>query len=232
MTFSAISIFASTGIRSGRRSHRGFSRAFGRVSDEIASAILEVDEGVPVYMTGHSLGGALATIAAKLNPHDNVAACYTFGSPRVGSGDYDVHIKIPVYRIVNGSDLVARIPWATFGYTHVGDLRYINGMGQVLRTTMPGRTGIPFFFFAILTLLIKPLRDHRIDRYVRALGQFAEGRIADPSIQGRIGSAITAVGETVLETASSALAAVMSPLRRLKSQDKLLDLRDWWKTGN
>ena len=53
------------------------------------------------------MGGALATIAAKKN---EIAACYTFGSPRVGDEQWISHIKTPIYRLVNVADCVTMLP--------------------------------------------------------------------------------------------------------------------------
>lgn len=68
-------------------------------------------EPLPCYFTGHSLGGALALIATcELAPTDVIGACYTFGAPRVASYEYFRNIKTPVYRVVNSSDIVPRVP--------------------------------------------------------------------------------------------------------------------------
>ena len=64
---------------------------------------------VPIYFIGHSLGGALAQIATAKFGSDRVAACYTFGSPRVGSAFFDLWVKPPSYRVVNYADLVPQI---------------------------------------------------------------------------------------------------------------------------
>ena len=53
------------------------------------------------YITGHSLGGALAQIASAALSRDNLAACYTFGSPRVGTAGFDEQVKCPHYRVIN-----------------------------------------------------------------------------------------------------------------------------------
>ena len=68
----------------------------------------------PLFITGHSLGGALATIAAKKLSHEGgIAACYTFGSPRVGDEEWIADIKTPVYRLVNAADCVTMLPPGT-----------------------------------------------------------------------------------------------------------------------
>ena len=81
-----------------------------------------------------------------------MAACYTFGSPRVGDEDWSYDIKTPIYRVINAFDCVTTLPpkgqlinifrfilsyipfigkslknlLAHFGgYAHIGDIRYM-----------------------------------------------------------------------------------------------------------
>ncbi|KPV41859.1 lipase [Thiohalorhabdus denitrificans] len=96
----------------GGRVHRGFLEAFERVKEPISRA-LDRHAGPPLYITGHSLGGALATLATRYLEKDGTGACYTFGGPRVGDRDFFSGIKTPVYRVVNAADGVPRVP---FGY--------------------------------------------------------------------------------------------------------------------
>ena len=71
------------------------------------------------YITGHSLGGALAQIASAALNRDNLAACYTFGSPPVGTAGLDEQVKCPHYRVINNWDLVPGLPLGFFrGYRH------------------------------------------------------------------------------------------------------------------
>lgn len=89
--------------------HRGFNQAFLAVEPQIRSHLREL-AGIPLYITGHSLGGALATLATWYISADALAACYTFGSPRVGDGGLMNHFRTPIYRIVNGADPVPFVP--------------------------------------------------------------------------------------------------------------------------
>jgi len=73
------------------RVHKGFYEAFSKLNEgklgikEKMDAVKASTNGaIAIYITGHSLGGALAQIAAAVLGTDQVAACYTFGSPRVG----------------------------------------------------------------------------------------------------------------------------------------------------
>ena len=81
-----------------------------------------------VWFTGHSLGAALATLAAA--KYGDVPALYTFGSPRVGDCDFRDAFRINTYRFVNQDDLVCKVPPPGL-YRHVGDLRYIDNQGDI-----------------------------------------------------------------------------------------------------
>jgi triacylglycerol lipase len=107
--------------------HAGFHEAYEEVADEIVKIFMENESWVwPLYITGHSLGGALATIATQNLEHrikSQIAACYTFGSPRVGNSQYEKNVKAPFYRIVHSTDIVTLVP--SIGYMHIGDPRYL-----------------------------------------------------------------------------------------------------------
>ena len=96
----------------GGRIHRGFLEAYQKVEDQIAQT-LDKYKKLPLYITGHSLGGALALVATRYLGSDSTGATYTYGCPRVADDDFFLSIKTPVYRVVNAADAVARLP---FGY--------------------------------------------------------------------------------------------------------------------
>jgi len=68
------------------------------------------NEPLPLFITGHSLGGALALLTTKLIASDINGACYTYGAPRVANYDYFKGMKTPVFRVVNSVDIVPRLP--------------------------------------------------------------------------------------------------------------------------
>lgn len=100
----------------GAKVHGGFLKSFRRVEQQIRDCI-DGDEGhdasdqlLPVYFTGHSLGGALAVLAMTIIAPDRGGGCYTFGAPRVANYELFEKVKTPMFRVVNSSDIVPRMP--------------------------------------------------------------------------------------------------------------------------
>jgi len=115
------------------RVHRGFWGAFQGVADLLEPAI--ADLGSPnLVLTGHSLGGALALIAAAewVGKH-SVRSIYTFGQPAVGKGRFrpfmEENYGDVYYRFVNDDDIVPLVPPT---YRHTGQL-YHFGPGNDLK---------------------------------------------------------------------------------------------------
>jgi len=116
---------ALTTNENGARIHSGFLKAFNKVQRPISRAIDHLGD-YALYITGHSLGGALALIATRELEQDNVAACYSFGNPRVGSSDFTEYIRTPIYRVVNTADVVPRLPPGIIIELLVDLLRWMN----------------------------------------------------------------------------------------------------------
>ncbi len=113
----------------GGRVHSGFRKALDAVWDDLAIRLKSlVENDCSVWMTGHSLGAALATLAAVRFPE--VQGLYTFGSPRAGDRVFADNFNVKAYRFVNGNDIVSRVPPAGF-YRHVGQLRFIDKHGHI-----------------------------------------------------------------------------------------------------
>jgi triacylglycerol lipase len=115
--------------------HQGFCDALDRVWKDVKSCLDQLLNGNQVtemWFTGHSLGAALATLAAcRYNSKAKSTSLYTFGSPRVGSRSMAEKLKgCSTYRFVNGSDIVTLVP-PPGGYEHVGQLIYIDSKGRL-----------------------------------------------------------------------------------------------------
>src|SRR5262245_17055102 len=108
--------FAAAGV--GARFHRGFVDSLGSVWDPLFAATEEAikQKERPVWVTGHSLGGALAQLGAW-RLHRNfvpVHQVYTFGAPMVGNADasaaFEQNLGNKVFRFVDPGDLVPKLP--------------------------------------------------------------------------------------------------------------------------
>lgn len=93
------------------RVHYGFSSALRSTWSMIETALSAAEER-PLFITGHSMGGALAVLAAcRLSRLGRPpAAIYTFGAPRVGDVNFCARYELPTYRVVNRLDIVPEVP--------------------------------------------------------------------------------------------------------------------------
>jgi len=109
--------------------HQGFQLAVQAAQVEIGQAVSRSQQSQkPLFITGHSLGAALAALAAQmaLAADTPPRAVYVFGMPRTGGlrfqASYDASLGALTYRLVHGIDLVARVPPSSLGFRHVGRL--------------------------------------------------------------------------------------------------------------
>lgn len=104
------------------RVHRGFFEALESVRDGLMAAF-EASDGQRLWLTGHSLGGALAMLCACAlgGPVEGV---YTFGQPRAGDAAfaryYNRRFGGRTFRVIHANDIVARVPWLLGAYRHAG----------------------------------------------------------------------------------------------------------------
>ncbi len=180
-------------LQGGTRVHTGFFQAYWPIRDTLFAKVERLLKTKPrsVYVTGHSLGGALALMAtAELANHqdalirDSIAACYTFGCPRAGDASFDLYVKVPLYRVTNGVDLVPAVPPAILGYRHVGDTRYFGAAGvspsrrspNLLQKTRRTLLGLLVF---LKTGTFLNISDHNMQGYIAKLSAWAEKNIQE-----------------------------------------------------
>ncbi len=121
------------------RAHVGFMNALNHVWPDLKDILRkEQQTSQSLWFTGHSLGGALATLAtARLRLEDDkpVNGLYTFGQPRVGDRDFanffNVDFKTRAFRYVNNNDVATRIPPRVMDYSHVGTFLYFDESGKL-----------------------------------------------------------------------------------------------------
>jgi triacylglycerol lipase len=116
--------------------HAGFWQSCQAVWPDIETAIQQQRSQQQLILTGHSLGGALAVLAAdqfQRCGHD-VNGVYTFGCPRIGDRtfamQYNRRLYNHTYRLVNHKDVVPHLPPNKFGYAHIGQLIYFDVDGR------------------------------------------------------------------------------------------------------
>ncbi|MBK8068504.1 MAG: lipase family protein [Rhodanobacteraceae bacterium] len=109
----------------GGRVHQGFQQALDSLWADLAPVLRQAPRW---WCCGHSLGGALAALAAaRVAEAATLAGTLTYGQPRVGDADLARHLDtLPLLRIVNASDLVPDMPPEALGYRHAGQLRHLN----------------------------------------------------------------------------------------------------------
>jgi predicted lipase len=119
--------FAAAGV--GARFHKGFLTALEMVWEPLRAV---VDEAVkakdrPVWVTGHSLGGALALLAAwrLLRSYISVQEIVTFGAPMIGNDAaaraFEQEFSGKIFRYVDLEDVVPHLPTVSLvanAYTH------------------------------------------------------------------------------------------------------------------
>lgn len=143
------------------KAHQGFIEAYESVRDAVMSGINDSPHK-RIICTGHSLGGALATLCAldiQANVSGKMAYCYTYGSPKVGDANFaDVYNKqVPrTFRFVNGSDIIPSLPPGS--YEHVGEL-------YSLSQEEDESSGLSAF----VSDLVDKFEDHLPNQYIKSL---------------------------------------------------------------
>jgi len=124
----------------GGRVHRGFYAEYDKVIPGIKEALAKHNKKgtKTVWVTGHSLGGAMAVlVAAELQPSGGL---HTFGQPRVGNKAFLKSLDgIKYYRYRNNNDIVTAVPPSWLFFRHGGVLRYINTYGNIRPATWAQR---------------------------------------------------------------------------------------------
>jgi hypothetical protein len=174
------------------RVHTGFFLAWAIIEPAVLDQLARWQQAAaaqgtalpPLYVTGHSLGGALATIAAAALSDNGieVAGVYTFGQPRVGdrtfSAQLNAHTNGKVFRFVNRNDIVPHVPppfsvWnPTRLYGHVGTVKYFNARGIIMaKYKLTSRLADSFLGLVkgLLGAGFDLITDHRMEYYISHL---------------------------------------------------------------
>jgi hypothetical protein len=96
------------------RVHQGFALQLDLIYTKVV-AELSAGPATPIFVTGHSQGGAIAAIATKALVNDGlpIEATYTFAAPRSGDVAFASSVTTEVHRIEYGDDIVPHVPMRT-----------------------------------------------------------------------------------------------------------------------
>ena len=146
--------------------HRGFDEAldaalFDRIIQMVEAEAKHCTQAA-LWICGHSLGGALATVAAlkwqltyqKGERDLGVQGVLTIGQPRIGNNrlqalyDQNLDLHDRHVRVANASDPVSLVPAYSLGYRHVGVLWHFNHQKQLV----VAENGLPQYLDSALAL--------------------------------------------------------------------------------
>jgi len=165
------------------RVHKGFKKEVDDLWPMICEDITRKSSiEKNLWICGHSLGAAMATIIASRALHDenlqNPEELFTYGSPKVGWAGYCDSIAVPHYRWRNNNDIVTTVPLSIMGYKHHGKECYINAYGKLRSPTGWQKTKDRFrgMWMGLKQGKIDNFGDHSIDEYIKHIeNAIAEG---------------------------------------------------------
>jgi len=210
LKFSAMQIRAmdgadvAEGAPSKALAHHGFLDALGLLDspihnvgpyDKLCGVLndLKAENKKKIWITGHSLGAALASIFVAQLVLDNnelldsLGGLYTFGQPRCGDEEYcklftELVERGLVYRVVNKKDLVTRLPMEVLKYDHHGCKVAVTDARLVMKhkedkievkpqkkVVLPKNSGLKKLVFALVP---DSIEDHYPSEYVRNIQLF------------------------------------------------------------
>ena len=154
------------------KAHKGFYHALSSIYQGVRNEVRSRrTQHQKVFLTGHSLGGALATLCAYRFQKVGgvpVAGVYVFGSPRVGdigfANAYNNLLKARTFRWVKNLDFASKLPVAagpplpTTTYHHVGSLNLISPKGMIVMDAVDANPGVGY-----------STSDHDMPNYVRVM---------------------------------------------------------------
>ncbi|MGH3967062.1 MAG: lipase family protein [Mycobacterium sp.] len=142
------------------RVHAGFQDVYELVRKSIAAGLAAATTKCKqILITGHSLGAALAVLAApdifrNMPPNTIEPQLITFAGPRVGLNDFAAAFNAAIescFRVVNFLDIVPHVPPAP--YVHVGVEIVVDSGGPI---DIGWRHSLPAYRQGLSTLITAP----------------------------------------------------------------------------
>ncbi|MGH9158565.1 MAG: lipase family protein [Vicinamibacteraceae bacterium] len=113
--------------------HLGFEGIYRSVRNSIFNTLREQPQTRRITLVGHSLGGAIATLAAPdimVNLEKQLVDVFTVGGPRVGKSDFRGNFNQIIhdcFRVTNQLDIVPHLPTVATLWRHVGEEIEVDG---------------------------------------------------------------------------------------------------------
>jgi GTP-binding protein EngB required for normal cell division len=195
--------------------HPGFAWLIEKFLPDIQD-IIKNSNAKQICLTGHSLGGALATLAAyRLINNFPLISVYTFGCPRVGDQDFKeqyTKYKIKHFRFENKNDIIPHLPpyeehrnfinsllsqfdlrLPAVNYQHVGMLQFINWEGHIVENSgnLPQER-----LYKFLKNIKQLLHDHNIDLYYQSLEKINSESLENIGVYMQSSLNILIIGKT------------------------------------
>jgi len=176
--------------------HKGFNAAWNAILTQLFHTLGDTANAhacKPLFITGHSLGGALAVLAALALQRNGfpIAQVYTYGQPRVGNGDFKRRYEAAgpagstlgdrTFRVVYEEDIIARVPHLpslSDPYRHVGTEVFLPSFGVGELVINPSLWYLlasdawgtyRAWLISKFAGALDPIMDHHVNNYVRAL---------------------------------------------------------------
>lgn len=119
----------------GQKVHTGFMRTLLVIESDVGKCVLDNVGTRLLYITGHSLGAAMAVLFSMRWVQSTIDGVVTFGCPRPGNQAFSENFNLihreHSLRFVNNNDAVPRVPWKCKGYSHVWRLQYFDRTGKL-----------------------------------------------------------------------------------------------------
>ncbi len=163
--------------------HSGFYVLFKKLWPKVITELEVLPR--PWIFTGHSLGGALATIAGMVAGPD---AVYTFGSPKIGNQAMAESLRAyRLFRVVNSMDLVPGLPvprdrLGEKNFAHSVPWIHFDESGKLEEIPSVPIERVPLLLKEAVEDLSRPpdwLLDHRVGEYCRKLRKVAQDSLLD-----------------------------------------------------
>ncbi len=166
--------------------HDGFWTAWKSVKDKVVDQLqTAVTNKQTIWFTGHSLGAALATLAARDMPKKfKPTAVHTFGSPRCGSPQYAKAYNVHAKRFVNENDIVPHVPlqgmFIRYKYSHVGQRQIMRPDGKITSSNAAWvrllKDIAKVSVLGIGSTAVSSFKNHSMNRYIAKLAKHAANR--------------------------------------------------------